>query len=84
MRAAASVSLESTFSETTKRSRPPSAARTRSARGSETAGFVAITQSARMRPTSTASIIATAFSPSACASRGAFQKRWTRSISAAE
>jgi hypothetical protein len=84
MRAASTVSLRSVVSDTTNRSSLLSAARNSPARGSDTAGFVAITQSALMAPRSIASNMSTALRPSRGAIRGAFQKRRTRSMSAAE
>ncbi len=75
------VSLASTFSETTNRSSFLSASRTWLARGSETAGLVAITHSALILPRAMASNICTALGPSRGATRGAFQKRRTRSMS---
>ena len=75
------VSFERMTSDTTNRSSPRIASRTRSARGSDTAGLVAMTQSALMSPAAIASNIATAFRPSRVAMRGAFQKRRTRSTS---
>ena len=79
---ALTVSLERTFSDTTNRSSFVSAARTAPARGSDTAGLVAITHSALIWPRSTASNICTALRPSRRAIRGACQKRPTRSTSA--
>jgi len=75
------VSLERTFSDTTKSSSCLSASRMAPARGSETAGFVAMTQSALISPRAIASNICTALRPSWRAMLGAFQKRRTRSIS---
>jgi hypothetical protein len=75
------VSLDRTFSETTKSSSRSSAARMAPARGMDTAGLVAMTQSALISPRAIASNIATALWPSRVAMRGAFQKRRTRSIS---
>ena len=75
------VSLETTFSETTNSSSFFSASRTTSAFGSDTAGLVPITHSALISPRATASNIWTAFSPSWVAMRGAFQNRRTRSMS---
>jgi hypothetical protein len=54
------------------------------ARGSDTAGFVAMTQSALIVPRSIASNMSTALRPSLAAIRGAFQKRRTRSVSLGE
>ena len=53
------------------------------ARGSDTAGLVAITHKALICPNSIASNICTALRPSCVAMFGAFQKRRTRSISRA-
>ena len=78
------VSFEATFSETTNSSSFFSASRIAPARGSETAGLVAITHSALISPRSIASNICTAFRPSCVAMRGASQKRRTRSISGGE
>ena len=75
------VSFASTFSETTNSSSFLSASRTWPARGSETAGLVAITHSALILPRATASNICTALRPSRGATRGACQKRPTRSMS---
>ena len=75
------VSFERTFSDTTNSSSLPSASRTAPARGSDTAGLVAITHSALISPRSIASNICTALRPSRVAMRGAFQNRRTRSIS---
>ena len=77
--AAASVSLCATFSDTTNRSSFFSASRIALARGSDTAGLVAITHSALISPRSIASNICTALRPSCSAMRGAFQNRRTRS-----
>ena len=71
----------STFSETTNSSSFFSASRTAPARGSDTAGLVAITHSALISPRSIASNICTALRPSRSAMRGAFQNRRTRSTS---
>ncbi len=81
---ASTVSFDMTFSETTNSSSLRSASRMAPARGSDTAGLVAITHSALMRPASIASNICTALRPSRGAMRGAPQKRPTRSISASE
>ena len=78
------VSFETTFSETTNSSSLLSASRTAPARGSDTAGLVAITHSALISPRSIASNICTALRPSRVAMCGAFQKRRTRSISSGE
>ena len=78
------VSLEATFSDTTSSSSRDSASRTASARGSDTAGLVPMTHSALMRPSATASNMSTALRPSPATRFGAFQKRRTRSRSAAE
>ena len=64
-------------SETTNSSSLLSAARKAPARGSDTAGFVAITQSALIVPRSIASNMSTVLRPSLAAIRGAFQKRRT-------
>ena len=79
--AAETVSLVSTFSETTNSSSFFSASRMAPARGSDTAGLVAITHSALISPRSIASNICTALRPSRSAMRGAFQNRRTRSTS---
>ena len=78
------LSVETTFSETTRRSSCPSAARAASASGRDTAGLVAMIQSALTPPSAILRNSATALSPSRSAMRGAFQKRRTRSTSGAE
>ena len=80
---AATVSFAMTFSDNTNSSSRPSASRTWRARGSETAGLVAITHSALILPRAMASNSCTALSPSRVATRGACQKRPTRSMSSA-
>ena len=75
------VSLETTFSETTNSSSFFRASRTTSAFGSDTAGLVPITHNALISPRAMASNIWTAFRPSWVAMRGAFQNRRTRSMS---
>jgi hypothetical protein len=78
------LSFDSTFSETTNSSSRCSAARTAPARGSDTAGFVAITHNALISPRAIASNIGTALRPSRVAMFGASQKRRKRSISPGE
>ena len=78
---ASTVSLVRTFSDSTNSSSLPSASRTRLARGSETAGFVAITHSALILPRAIASNMGTALRPSRMAMRGACQNRRRRSTS---
>src|SRR6516225_205332 len=71
-------------SETTNSSSLLSAARIAPARGSDTAGLVAITHKALMVPRSIAANMLTALRPSDVAMRGAPQNRRTRSVSAGE
>ena len=71
--ARSAVSLSATASDTTTRSHPASARRTRPASGIDTAGLVAMIQIALTRPSSTARNRSTAFSPGPAARFGAPQ-----------
>ena len=71
------------MSLTTTNGHAASAARTRSARGRLSAGFVQMIQIARTRPSRTASNKSIAFNPGVTARPGAPQNRRTRSTAAA-